>query len=432
MEGGGASVVEGLHPADVADIVEELGEARRREFLEGLDDMRLAEVLEEMVPQARRKVLKWLDEDKIVRILGLLPPDAAADILSDLPKEKVERLLSAVKESKAQALRRLTDFPPDTAGGMMTTDILALPASLTAAEALRRIQGAPQFEVVDRIFLTDRNGRFAGLVSPVDILRLPPDARISTAAQKDIPSVTPLTDREEAARILDKYDTPVLPVVDEVGRLLGAVTFDDVIDAIGEEASEDMFRMAGTGAVHPIRERTMRRVLLRLPFLAVTLGGELVLALIAKKFEYTLQEVVSLAFFIPVVNAMGGNVGLQSSTVVVRGIALGEIRVQRLARMLFRELAVGMVIGLICACAVFGVALLLVGGSPFRVASAVGVAMFCGVSLAAVLGTVIPLACWRLKFDPAIAAGPFITTLNDVTCLTIYLAISTLLLRGFV
>lgn len=429
--GAGVSALKGLHPADVADIVEELDETRRRELLNSLDTELLAEVLEEMVPETRRNVLQWLDEKKVAEVLGVLPPDAAADVLAELPADKVEGLLAGLKESKAAALRRLRDFPPDTAGGMMTTDILAIPADITAAEALRRIQGAPQFEVIDRIFLIGSDGRFVGLVSPVDILRLPPDARVSSAVRREVPSVTPLTDREEVVRVLDKYDTPVLAVVDEVGRLLGAITFDDVIDALGEEASEDMFRMAGTGSLHPTRERTMRRVLLRLPFLAVTLGGELALAFIAKKFEYTLQEVVSLAFFIPVVNAMGGNVGLQSSTVVVRGIALGEIRVQSLARMLWREMAVGAVIGLICAAAVFGVAFLLSGESDaLRVSAAVGVAMFCGVSLAALSGTLIPLACWRLKFDPAIAAGPFITTLNDVTCLTIYLAIATLLLKG--
>ncbi len=422
--------VKRLHPADIADLVEELDAAHRRSLLTALETGALAEVVEETVPSARGELLRLLPEERIREVLSRLPLDGAADLLDALPEEQVERMLAGLKESKATALRDLSAYPADSAGGMMTIDVMRLPAEVSAAEAIKRIQGVPQFEVVDRIFLEDRQGRLVGMVNAVDLLRLPPERKVREAVRGRPVSVLPETDREEVVRVFDKYDEPVVPVVDEAGRLLGAITHDDAIDAIREEASEDIYRIAGTGARNPAKEHTLRRVVLRLPFLGVTLGGEIVLAFIAKRFELTLHNTITLAFFIPVVNAVGGNVGLQSSAMVVRGLALGEIQIQRLAKMLLREVFLGVTIGAICALAVAGVAYGLEGQRPGAVALAVGVAMFCGVMVAAVTGTAIPLVMRRVRLDPALAAGPFITTLNDVTCLTIYLTAATLFLSG--
>lgn len=418
--------LEELHPADIADVLEELDEDGRRESLLHLDDATLAEAITEVVPEKRAEMLRLLSEERLREILSLLPPDDAVDILALLSEEEVKKILEKLKSSKAEELRQLSRYRSDTAGGVMTTEILSLPDDVTIGQAIEQIQTHPSTKNTGGVFLVDKDGKFKGFVSAFQLLVSSPDEKVSDIVKEPGPVVSVDTDCEDVARLFDKYDVAVLPVVDEDDRLVGAVTFDDAIDVIRRETSEDMYRISGTMAVNPMKENTLKRAVYRLPFLAVTLAGQVGVVLIAKKFELTLQSAITLAFFIPVVNGMGGNVGLQAAMVVVRGIALGEMHMQRLLKVMLRELSVGVMIGIICAMVAFLVALA-VGTEPI-VPYAVGLSMFIGVTIAAVTGISVPLLFWRLGVDPAISAGPLITTMNDILCLTTYLSIATLLL----
>ena len=218
----------------------------------------------------------------------------------------------------------------------------------------------------------------------------------------------------------------VLPVVDESNILKGMVTVDDAMDALEEEASEDIYRMAGTIARYPTKETVLHRVLKRMPFLLITLVGGFVSAFVLTFFRHTTQEVIILVSFIPIMAGMAGNVGVQSATIIVRGLAIGDINPGRVGRIIFNEIKVGLIVGIICGGTVGLAGALLLGNSTLGLV--VGVSMISGITVAAALGVAIPLLCENFKIDPAIASGPFITTLNDITGLTIYLSVATMLL----
>jgi len=416
-----------LHPADIADVLEELDEDERKEVFSLLDDATLAETVSEVVPEKKEEILRLLPRVRIREILSLLPPDDAVDTLTLLPEEEVRRMLDELKSSKAEQLRRLSLYRADTAGGVMTTEVVSVPEETTVKETTERLKKMPQTKNIEGVFVTDGEGRFKGFVSAYDLLVSPPEKRVSDLLKKRGVVVSADTDREEVARLFDKYDITVLPVVDESGKLLGAVTFDDAMDVMQSEASEDMYRIAGTMAVNPMKEKTLKRAVYRLPFLTITLVAGLALTLIAKYFKLTLESAVTLAFFIPVLNGMGGNVGLQAAMVVVRGIAVGEIQIQRLLKVLLRELSVGAIIGTICAVTAFFIALI-IGTDPI-VPYAVGIAMFAGMTVSAVMGILVPLMFWRVGIDPAVSAGPLVTTINDILMLSLYLSTATVLLK---
>lgn len=419
------SALDDLHATDVADVLEELDPDDRKRVFALLDNEAAVNVLDELDDAAKQELLVTLDGHKLQSLVKEMPSDEAADMLALMGPEQTEELLRHVEKEQASELRELVEYDPDSAGGIMTKDYLAVTAGQDAREAIESIRQAPDAEVINYLYLIDEKKRLAGVLSLRDVLLAQPDAKLETIARTDVVSVETDADQEEVARALDKYDFAAIPVVDGNGMLRGVVTYDDAIDVLAREASEDIYRLAGTAAHRPTREPAPRRVLLRLPWLLITLAGGLVSSMILRSFGQSLTAVLSVVAFVPVINAMGGNVGLQSSTVVVRGLATGEVHMSRILGVISKEILVGAMIGVICGCTVGLFATLTQAGPELGLA--VGLAMFCGITVAALTGTAIPLFCQRLGIDPALAAGPFITTLNDITCLTIYLASATLL-----
>ncbi len=422
------SALDELHPTDVADVLEELDIDVRKRVFQLLDNEVAIRVLDELDEDAKQELVGELERRKLQTLVEEMPTDEAADMLALLPPEQTEEVLSGVEEEHALDLRELVEYPPDTAGGIMTKDYLAVTAQHTAQDAVDAIRNTPNAEVISYIYVIDENERLVGVLSLRDILLARPESRLGAIAKTEAVSVETGTDQEEVARMLDKYDFAALPVIDGNGILRGVVTYDDVIDVMEAEASEDIYRLAGTAAQRPTREPAPKRVILRLPWLLITLAGGIVSSQIMLSFGQALEAVVSITFFVPVINGMGGNVGLQSSTVIVRGLATGEVHMSRVASVMLKEIVVGAMIGLICGSAV-GIFALLTLTKP-ELGLAVALAMFCGITVAALTGTAIPLFCQRLGIDPALAAGPFITTLNDITCLTIYLTTAILLVTG--
>jgi magnesium transporter len=414
-----------LHPTDVADVLEELDLDDRKRVFYLLDNEVAIEVLDELDEDAKEELLGELERRKLQTLVKDMPSDEAADMLKLMPPEESEQLLSVVEEEQAIELRELVEYEPDSAGGIMTKDYLAVAPEQTAAQAIEVIRETPSAEVIRYLYVINDSEELVGVLSLRDILLAKPDAALGAMAKTEVVTVRTDVDQEKVARVLDKYDFAAIPVVDRNNVLRGIVTYDDVIDVIEEEASEDIYRLAGTAAHRPTREPAHRRVILRLPWLLITLAGGIISSQIMLRFGHTLEAVVSITFFVPVINGMGGNVGLQSSTVVVRGLATGEVHVSRIMSVISKEILVGCMIGIICGAAVATFALLTLDRPELGLA--VGLAMFCGITVAALTGTAIPLLCEKFGIDPALAAGPFITTLNDITCLTIYLTTAILL-----
>jgi len=423
-----AGALDELHPTDVADVLEELDIDDRKRVFHLLDNEVAVEVLDELDEDAKQELVGELERRKLQTLVKNMPSDEAADLLNLMHPEESEKLLREVEEEQAIDLRELVEYEPDTAGGIMTKGYVASSPESSVMEAIDSIRNTPDAEVINYLYLVGDAQELVGVLSLREILLARPDTKLSSLVSDEIVSVRTDTDQEEVARILDKYDYAAIPVVDGNNILRGIVTYDDVIDIMEMEASEDIYRLAGTASHKPTRESAPKRVILRLPWLLITLVGGIVSSQIMLSFGHTLQAVVSITFFIPVINGMGGNVGLQSSTVVVRGLATGEVSVSKILSVISRELLVGCIIGVICGLAVASFAV--ITGQGHELGVAVGIAMFCGITVAALTGTAVPLFCEKLGIDPALAAGPFITTLNDITCLTIYLATATLLVTA--
>ena len=421
-----------VHPIDVAIALQYLDDGEKMPVLVTLDDRAAALVLDETDEETKKAFLEHVDDERLARLLELMPPDEGTDLLELAPDEVEEEVLDKVEDETAQELRELSQYEPDTAGGQMTTDFVWLREDMTAADAVRAIQGAVDAEQVNWIHVTDSNDRLCGYVSIRQIISAPPEKPVGEFMYRDVRYVTTDVDQEEVAQLADRYNLPAVPVTDQNKVLKGIITLDDVLDVMSEEASEDISLMSGTLSIHPMSERVHYRVLKRMPWLLVTVGMGLVVMFIYSRYEGWLGETPGalwLVFFVPLVQALGGNVGIQSSTLVVRGIATGEISYAGLSRVILSEVAVGLAIGV-----VFGI---VVGAAAAFVQSqklgiVVASAIVSGVLMSSLTGTVIPLACNRLGVDPAITAGPFITALNDLICLTIYFSIATLVFAWLV
>ncbi len=419
-----------IHAADLADLLGDAPEPVRRILFQSIPEEDQPEVLARADEKVRSQVLSCLSEESKVSILADLAPDDAADVLGDLtPAERDSILLRLAREDpgQAQGLKELAAYPPDTAGGLMNPEFLAFNVEATVRSALMQVKTTgDDWEDLSEVFVVDDQGRLSGAVALDDLLRARLNQVLGDVMETEPVSVHVGEDSEEAAQKAVHYRLPMLPVVDDGGQLVGAITFDDVMQALGEEASEDMYRLAGTLEHNPVTESQVSRLLSRFPFLMVTILGSYLMALLIGAFYSWFgqgDQVSSLGIvpFIPMIAALAGNAGLQTSTTMIRGFATGDVRQTDLRRMLARECTLGAMTGI--ASAAVGLLLLLLGGEGSLLRMLVPICLWVAVIVATFNGTLIPFFCLRVrfrlrgrevKFDPALAAGPFITTLNDI------------------
>jgi magnesium transporter len=348
-----------------------------------------------------------------------------------VPEERRERVLREIEDPEQAAfIRELSRYEEDTAGGLMTKDFVAVPASATAREAIRTIQETDYAENRLSPYIVDEAGVLIGVIEGAKLLASRPDTPVTRLIDDDIPliSVELACDKEEIVKTANHYNLNTVPVVDTSGALRGIVTYDDILDAASEEASEDMFRMAGTASAHPTTLPVFKRVTLRLPWVFVTMTGGILSALVLNRFSDFLQANAALYLFLPVIQAMGGSVGIQSSTIMVRGMATGEVTFGRLRKVFVGELGVGGTIAVICGAVMATISFLFTERDSAWLAACVFMALFSGIVMSAMTGTAIPLICKKIGLDPAMMAGTFVTMLNDVVALSIYLVISNLVL----
>lgn len=420
----------GVHPADVADLIAELDPRETAAVFEAMQAESAAEMLDEANLVSQEEILEGADEARVVRALEELAPDEAADVLEAVSEDRADHFVDQMEDEEAREVEELLQFPADSAGRLMTTEFVALSAEATVREAVQFAQENLEPERTDDLYVVDADGRLIGVLPLRALLFTPPDTKIGSLAERDTVNVSVDTDQEEVARLVSKYDLLTIPVCDSGGVLRGIVTVDDVIEVIEEEVSEDMYRLAGTAERDPVHRSVLRKALLRAPWLGITLLGGILCCTVVGRFEARLTEVVALAFFLPLIPLMGGNVAIQASTIMVRGLATGEIGSNNIVQCALREMLVGLLLGVACG-AVSGLAayvLTLHTGRPLILAFVIGSAVLWSVLVAATLGSVIPMVCNLAGADPAIAAGPFVTTINDIASVAIYLSLAALLL----
>jgi magnesium transporter len=370
-----------------------------------------------------------LDEVEVSQILDEMPAEHAADVVEELPAEQAEKILGLMQEDKSEEVQEILEYPEHSAGRLMAPDFVAVRTDSTVEQAIKHIRDSVSTERAFELYVVDDHHHLVGAVPLRRLLTADPLTPAFAIRDENVISVTPEMDQEEVARIVAKYDLVALPVVDKRNRLVGTITVDDVVDIVHEEASEDIFRMAGSDAAELERRSPRQVALLRLPWVLATLVIELLAGVVIHYFDQTLSKVILLASFMPVIQAISGNTGLQSVTMVVRGLATGQVRVGQWWEPLRRQVETSSILGGICALTVGTVGWL---WHSAAFACVVALSMFISVNLSGFAGTMIPMLSKSLGFDPAITAGPFETAFQDVLGITIFLSLATALLRWLI
>ena len=424
-------ILEDLLPQDLAEQIYRLSKEEKYEVFSLLNNEEAALILGEMELEESAKAIALLSPKIAADMLTEMPYDDMTDILGEVPQDNAMDILDYMEKDDAAEVRGLLEYPKDSAGGIMTTEVISFKESITVKEAITRLRElAPSAETIYYLYTVDEKDKLVGVVSLRELIVSHDDQVLSDIMRTSVLSVQARVDQEEVAQLVQKYNFLAVPVVDAEEKLLGIITVDDVMDVIEEETTEDIYHLVGTSEVEGsslIDAKVTSIAKTRLPWLIICLLGGLFSGSIISFFEATIDQVVILTFFMPVIMDMGGNVGAQSSTVFVRGVATGEILPSQMFGYFFKEVKVGLLMGVICGVFV-AIAASLWQGMPI-LGLVVGFSMLCTVILATTIGTLIPIFFTRLGIDPAVTAGPFVTTIKDVTGLMIYFYIATIFME---
>lgn len=426
-------VLKECSPLDLAECWSQFSIYEQVALFKLLNTKSAIQLFESIDIEAQKFLLNQLSEETIVPLLEEVRPADIARVFHRLPEYAVKKMTNLVKREEAlQRIQKVMTFPPHSAGSLMHPEFLKLTPKMTARYTLSLVQAVTrphERRHLSALYVTDDDGKLVGALSLQDVVSAPADVFLSELMTSIEPiKVLGNTDQEEVSKIVAKYDLLSVPVVDEEDHLIGTLTVDDIIDVIRQEATEDIAKMAGT-KVEDIRARSAFRVArLRLPWLITTLIGELFVSLIIRHYEYTLSQVIALAAFLPLIAAMGGNVGSQSAMVMVRALATGQTAMRGL-RAVFREFRVGLVLGVCYGVVLAGAAYLLLGGRfPPSFSVVVGVGMCISMTVASTMGALGPLIFQKFGIDPATATGPLITTTTDLISTSAYLLLATFIL----
>jgi magnesium transporter len=438
---------EELHPADLADVAEALPEGRVVEFLSALPPARAADVLEYLDEDLRALVLRAMTTRQAAALVTEMTPDDRADALEELAEEneaRAEAILDQLPAAARAETEALLAYDPYSAGGLMTTEFVSAPETLTVEEALRRVRAlarSERREAMFAVYTTDVAGRLRGVLSLRELLAAPEGALLSDVAWTEVQTVLPTAAQEEVARLASDYDLFAVPVVDTERRLLGVVTVDDVIDVIQEEQTEDVQKLGGMEALDDpyMSVGLLSLVRKRVGWLCVLFAGSLLTATVIERYEGRLSRAEVLALFIPLIVSSGGNSGSQATSLIIRAMALNEIRLRDWWRVAGREMISGLTLGAVLGALGLGRVLLWhhmgwydYGPYNMRIAVTIGATLLGVVTFGSLAGSMLPFLLRRVGFDPASASAPFVATLVDVTGLLIYFSVALLVLSGTV
>ena len=417
-----------LHNVDIAELIEELDDKYGKILFELFEDETSAEILVELDEESREAVLEDLSSQEIAEdLIENLDSDDAADIIADLPSEKKVEVLSHIEDIEhASDIVDLLSYPENTAGGLMAKELIKVNEKWAVLRCVREMR--KQAEEVDKvytIYVVDDDDVLLGTLSLKKLLLSPEKTFIKNIYNEKVFSVKANSDDEEVANIMEKYDLIVLPVVDDLNRLIGRITIDDVVDVMKEEAMEDYNKASGISEQVDASDNILTLTRARLPWLLIGLMGGIMGAEVIGIFD--IENNIELAFFTPLIAAMGGNVGVQSAAIIVQGLASNNLGMDSLAQRLIKELGVALLNGIICSGLIMIITSLI--GYPNSISFTVSISLMAVIIFAALFGTFIPLVLDKYKIDPALATGPFVTTVNDVLGLFIYFMIGKLFLN---
>ena len=414
-------IVDKTHAADLSIVFRSLPVAKQLQLLDMIQDTEKKGILfSELDEDTFSSLSNELELEDIVEVLEQMPSDDVADLIGRLPDEKSDAILEKMQKEGSEEIEDLLKYDDDTAGGIMVTDFIALPQDLTAKEAIEQIQTEyHDVEMPFYLYVVDEYGKLVGVISLRQLVVVPPETSLKKFMTTDV-------DQEEVAKLVARYDILAVPVVDETNRLEGIVTVDDVIDIFRQEATEDMLKMAGVSEEYVETQSIFRSTKTRLPWLLASCAGGIMALFIIGRFEGTLNQFAYLAAFIPVIMGMGGNIGTQSSTIVVRGLATGRINVRDFWRVVSKEFSIGLIMGGFYAVLIGAVAQLQY--TVQMLAMTVGFAVIISMTVAALVGSGVPLLLARINIDPAVATGPFVTTAIDIISVYCYFILATTLL----
>jgi magnesium transporter len=421
-------IVDRLDPADLADLFGALSPGETVALIDLLfRRQKAALTLMELPPELLRSVVEGVEDRKLSSLVSRLPPDDGALLLLALPKERQAALLEQLPSTIRAEVEPILLYPEKSAGRLMNTRFVAVDFDSTAAEAIERLRARPSFaESAIQVYVVDAAGHLVGSVSLPKLLLADPSSAVKSFTLADTPSVQTHLNQEEVARLVARYDLLSLPVTDEQHRLVGVITVDDVIDVIQEEATEDIYRMAGLDEGDRVFSPTLASVRRRLPWNLLNLVTAMVAANVVGLFEGVIVEMVALATFMPVVAGMGGNTGNQALTVVTRGIALGELSFSSALKAVTKELTVGLCIGVAMGIIVGTLGWVWKGDA--RLGLVLCVAMVCNLTISGLVGAAIPLLLERLEQDPALGGGIVLTAITDTFGFFVFLSLASAML----
>lgn len=415
-----------LHPADIAEIINHLKRDDAEYLFNLLDTETASEVVVEIDENLREKILKKIDAEKITDIIDELETDDATDIVSDLPEQVAEHVLENIDVEDSEDVKELLKYPEDTAGGIMSSDYVYVDENAYVSDAIGEVRkNAEEFEHIYYIYVLSSDKLLKGVVEIKSLLIHPFDKKISSVMEEELIYVTPDVDQEEVANLIKKYDLVTIPVVDENKKMLGRITVDDIVDVIQEEADEDLQKVAGLSEEQESSDSIFRISRIRLPWLIIALFVEMIGVLILARYLDNLNELFIAVFFIPVVMAMGGSTGTQASIVMVKGLGEDEIWFKTSVKKLSKEFFVAILNGLVLGSILFLISTLFFKAHTAEIVL-ITFSLLIIIIFATMIGAITPILLKKLNIDPAVATGPFVTTINDVLGLCIYILIVTL------
>ena len=419
------------HPADLAIVFRYFNDDEQVQVFDLMqENNHTLEFLVELDDTIIEKLLNIENPDRIVNLIQNASTNDQSYILGTLDQSQAKSVIDLLNKEEQEEIEEIMGYPEDSAGAMMATDVFTLYQDTTCGEALKTLQDQKDAEMVFYLYITNEDDSLVGVASLRALATTPSNTFLKDIMVRRVHSVRPETDQEDVAQIVAQYNFLAVPVLDSDNRLLGIVTVDDVVDVIREEATEDFLQMAGVGKDREILlKSSWENAKVRLPWLFASWIGGVVAAYVIGSYEYMLENIIALAAFIPVIIGMGGNIGTQSSTIIVRGMATGRIEIGNELMVLVKELKVGLILGML-----YGVLLGLFANLKFidtnpMLGVVVGLSIACSMLIAVTVGSFTPLILRKLDIDPAIATGPFVTTSIDILGVLFYFAIAGILLN---
>ncbi|MCM3636956.1 magnesium transporter [Sporosarcina luteola] len=420
-----------LHPYDRAVFYEKVEPGHRKTMYYFLSPKELAEIFEtsEIDEDEYKQFLQEMDTTYAAEMISQMFVDNAVDVLKELDKAQIASYLTLMNKEAAAQIKSLLHYEEYTAGSIMTTEYVSIPQNSTVRSAMTILRNeAPSAETIYYVFVVDEDNRLTGVVSLRDLIITDEDTLIQSIMNERVVSVLVSDDQEDVARMTQDYNLLAVPVVDFQQHMLGIITVDDVIDVLDEEASDDYSKLAAVSNMDSFDKTSFDAAKKRIPWLIILLVLGMLTANLIDLFTDTISQVALLAAFIPLIAGTAGNSGTQALAVAVRGIATRDVEDESKFKLLLREAGTGLITGLVCA--IFVVGLIFIWKHEFIIALLVGAAIFVSIFVATISGSFIPLFMHRMKIDPAVASGPFITTLNDVISIIIYLGLATMFISS--